>query len=132
MRGGVRKFGAAERGLLPEGRIAGPMPWVIAIMMFLTVLAAAAGLGLGGAAARLNDQIGGRITLQVVEADPVLRQRQAEAAAAAIRRLPGVVVFLEVPKGEAGHDGHGQPGDEQFLHTPAGLEQRPGIPRSRI
>ena len=47
VKGGVRKFGAAERGLLPEGRLAGPMPWVIAIMMFLTVLAAAAGLGLG-------------------------------------------------------------------------------------
>jgi cell division transport system permease protein len=45
MRGGVRKFGRAERGLLPEGRLAGPMPWVIAIMMFLTVLAAAAGMG---------------------------------------------------------------------------------------
>ena len=70
MKGGVRKFGAAERGLLPEGRIAGPMPWVIAIMMFLTVLAAAAGLGLAGAADRLDDQIGGRVTVQVVEANP--------------------------------------------------------------
>ena len=75
MRGGVRKFGAAERGLLPEGRIAGPMPWVIAIMMFLTVLAAAAGLGLAGAAARLDDQIGGRVTIQIVEANPDPRQR---------------------------------------------------------
>ena len=46
MKGGVRRFGAAARGLLPEGRVAGPMPWVIAIMMFLTLLAAAAGLGL--------------------------------------------------------------------------------------
>ncbi|MDQ4088424.1 MAG: cell division protein, partial [Pseudomonadota bacterium] len=54
----MRRFGKAERGLLPEGRIAGPMPWVIAIMMFLTVLAAAAGLGLAGAAARLDDQLG--------------------------------------------------------------------------
>ena len=51
MKGGARRFGKAERGLLPEGRMAGPMPWVIAIMMFLTVLAAAAGLGLAGAAA---------------------------------------------------------------------------------
>ena len=25
--------------LLPKGRLTGPMPWVIAIMMFLTVLA---------------------------------------------------------------------------------------------
>ena len=49
MKGGVRKFGAADRRLLPEGRLAGPMPWVIAIMMFLTVLAAAAGLRLASA-----------------------------------------------------------------------------------
>ena len=38
-----RSFGAADRRLLPEGRLAGPMPWVIAIMMFLTVLAATSG-----------------------------------------------------------------------------------------
>src|SRR6185503_10089672 len=69
-----RSFGAADRRLLPEGRLAGPMPWVIAIMMFLTVLAAAAGLGLGGAAARLDDQIGGRVTIQVVEANPARRE----------------------------------------------------------
>ena len=87
MKAGARRFGAAERGLLPEGRIAGPMPWVIAIMMFLTVLAAAAGLGLAGAASRLNEQIGGRITIQVVEASPRLRAAQAEAAVAALRLL---------------------------------------------
>jgi cell division transport system permease protein len=100
MRGGVRKFGAAERGLLPEGRLAGPMPWVIAIMMFLTVLAAAAGLGLAGAAARLDDQIGGRVTIQVVEADPAARAAQAEAAAAAIAGLPGVLSVRPVPDAE--------------------------------
>ena len=27
-----------EARLLPEGRMAGPMPWVIAIIMFLTIL----------------------------------------------------------------------------------------------
>lgn len=100
MRGGVRKFGAAERGLLPEGRIAGPMPWVIAIMMFLTVLAAAAGLGLAGAAARLDAQIGSRVTIQVVEANPTLRQAQAEAAAGALRELPGVTAVRIVPQEE--------------------------------
>ena len=90
MKAGARKFGAAERGLLPEGRIAGPMPWVIAIMMFLTVLAAAAGLGLAGAASRLDDQIGSRVTIQIVEANPQLRaQPRPQAAAAAIAALPG-------------------------------------------
>ena len=100
MRGGSRRFGAAERVLLPEGRMAGPMPWVIAIMMFLTVLAAAAGLGLGGAAARLDDQLGGRVTVQVVEADPAARAAQAAAAAAAARRLPGVGSVRIVPEEE--------------------------------
>jgi cell division transport system permease protein len=100
MRGGVRKFGRAERGLLPEGRLSGPMPWVIAIMMFLTVLAAAAGMGLAGAAARLDDQIGGRVTIQIVEANPAARAAQARAAAAAIANLPGVIAVRPVPESE--------------------------------
>ena len=91
MKGGARRFGAAERGLLPEGRLAGPMPWVIAIMMFLTVLAAAAGLGLAGAATRLDDQIGSRVTIQIVEANPAAARAQAQAAVAAVRPLPGVI-----------------------------------------
>jgi cell division transport system permease protein len=84
------KVGAAERQLLPEGRLTGPMPWVLAIMMFLTVLAAAAGLGLGNAARSLNANVGNRITVQVVEANPDLRDRQAQAAIAALGRLNGV------------------------------------------
>lgn len=100
MKGGVRKFGRAERGLLPEGRLAGPMPWVIAIMMFLTVLAAAAGLGLASAAARLDAQIGGRVTIQIVEANPARKAAQSAAAAAAIRNLPGVVAVRPVPEEE--------------------------------
>ena len=100
MKGGVRKFGRAERGLLPEGRLSGPMPWVIAIMMFLTVLAAAAGLGLASAATRLDDQIGGRVTIQIVEANPARKAAQSEAAAAALRDRPGVVAVRPVPEEE--------------------------------
>jgi cell division transport system permease protein len=100
MRGGVRKFGRAERGLLPEGRLSGPMPWVIAIMMFLTVLAAAAGLGLASAAARLDDQIGGRVTIQIVEANPARKAAQSAAAVAAIQNLPGVIAVRPVPEEE--------------------------------
>jgi len=66
----ARRFASADRRLLPEGRLAGPMPWVIAIMMFLTILAAAAGLGLGGAARSLGADIGNRATVQIVEANP--------------------------------------------------------------
>jgi cell division transport system permease protein len=90
-------FGAAGRRLLPEGRLSGPMPWVIAIMMFLTVLAAAFGLGLGSAAARLDADVGHRITVQVIEANPDARERQAQAAQSALRRFPGVVSVTRVP-----------------------------------
>ncbi|HEU4968650.1 MAG TPA: cell division protein, partial [Sphingomonas sp.] len=83
-------FTPAERRLLPEGRAAGPMPWVIAIMVFLTVLAAAAGLALAGSARALGEQIAGRVTIQVVEADRVVRDAQAEAAVKASRAFPGV------------------------------------------
>jgi cell division transport system permease protein len=100
MKGGVRRFGRAERGLLPEGRIAGPMPWVIAIMMFLTVLAAAAGLGLAGAAARLGDQVGQRVTVQIIEANPDARAAQAQAALRALERLPGIAAVRQVTEEE--------------------------------
>src|SRR5688500_14552491 len=100
MKAGRRRFGTAERGLLPEGRLAGPMPWVIAIMMFLTVLAAAAGLGLSDAAVRLDAPIGSRGTVQVIEANPQRRDEQARAAAAALEALPGVTAVRIVPQTE--------------------------------
>ncbi|TMJ15646.1 MAG: FtsX-like permease family protein [Alphaproteobacteria bacterium] len=93
MKAGNRRFGAADRRLLPEGRLAGPMPWVIAIMMFLTVLAAAAGLGLGTAASSLSANVGQRLTVQLVEANP--DRREAEAAAA-VRKLQGMSGVAEV------------------------------------
>ncbi|HST35222.1 MAG TPA: FtsX-like permease family protein [Allosphingosinicella sp.] len=76
------------------------MPWVIAIMMFLTVLAAAAGLGLGGAAARLDAQIGTRVTIQIVEANPDARRAQAQAAARALQGGAGVTDVRPVPDAE--------------------------------
>jgi cell division transport system permease protein len=84
------KFGAAGRELLPEGRFTGPMPWVLAIMMFLTVLAAAAGLGLGSAAEGLGSKLGNRVTIQIVEANPDLRENQARLALSELRRRPDV------------------------------------------
>lgn len=93
-------FTTAERRLLPEGRAAGPMPWVIAIMVFLTVLAAAAGLALAGSARALGEQIAGRLTIQVVEADRVARNAQADAAANAARVLSGVADVRRVSDDE--------------------------------
>jgi len=100
MKAGVRRFGAADRRLLPEGRFTGPMPWVLAIMMFLTVLAAAAGLGLRHAARDLGGQISNRITIQIVEANPDLRNAQAERAVAELRRLVGVETIRQLEPAE--------------------------------
>ncbi|HEX4736924.1 MAG TPA: cell division protein [Allosphingosinicella sp.] len=90
MKAGGRKLGAADRRLLPEGRLAGPMPWVIAIMMFLTVLAAAAGLGLGSAAANLNAAVGDRVTVQIMEPNPDVREADAGRAVDLLQHVPGV------------------------------------------
>lgn len=100
MKAGVRRFGAADRRLLPEGRFTGPMPWVLAIMMFLTVLAAGAGLGLRHAARDLGGQISNRITIQIVEANPDLRNAQAERAVAELRRLVGVETIRQLEPAE--------------------------------
>ena len=49
-----------HRRLLPDRRLSGPTPWVIAILMMLTLLAAAAGVGLARAANNIGDAIAGR------------------------------------------------------------------------
>jgi cell division transport system permease protein len=100
MSAGPHKFGAADRGLLPEGRLTGPMPWVLAIMMFLTVLAAAAGLGLGNAARGLDAEVGNRLVVQIVEANPDMRERQARRAVAELGRIAGAGKVRRVPPEE--------------------------------
>jgi cell division transport system permease protein len=82
---------AAARKLLPEGWLSGPMPWVIAIMMFLMVLSAAAGLALSFAARDLDRTLAGQITIQVVDADAVRRDHAATAIVAAVRPMPDVI-----------------------------------------
>lgn len=87
---------AAARKLLPEGRFTGPMPWVIAIMMFLMALSAAAGLALGFAARELDDALTGQITIQIVDANPAHRAAVAQFVAGRVRSMPGVVAVDRV------------------------------------
>lgn len=91
---------AHDRRLIPEGRLSGPMPWVIAIMIFLTVLAAAAGLAFAEAASDVSDELSSRATVQIVEADPVSRTRQTEDAAARLRGLELVEDVRVLPEKE--------------------------------
>ena len=91
---------AADRRLIPEGRLSGPMPWVIAIMIFLTVLAAAAGLALAQAAGDVSDELASRATVQIVEANPDFKQRQTEDVAARLRGLDLVEQVRILPQEE--------------------------------
>lgn len=91
---------SADRRLLPEGRFAGPMPWVIAIMMFLTVLAGAGGLGLRRGAQGLVSSIGERLTVQIVDANPDFREAQARIAIDVLQRQSGVQAVNRVSEAE--------------------------------
>jgi cell division transport system permease protein len=67
------------------------MPWVIAIMMFLTALAAAGGLAMGSAANRLGADLGRQVTVQVILANAAARDREAGAAQQLLAHEDGVV-----------------------------------------
>jgi cell division transport system permease protein len=83
--------------LLPKGRLTGPMPWVIAIMMFLTVLASAAGLSLDAAARSLSAQVSDRITVQVAEADAEIRDRAVRRIVSLLSAEEGITNVAVVP-----------------------------------
>lgn len=91
---------AHDRRLMPEGRLSGPMPWVIAIMIFLTVLAAAAGLAMTHAMSDVSDDLSSRATVQIIEANPEIRDQQAAAAAKQLRALPLVEEVRLLPPEE--------------------------------
>ena len=89
---------APDRRLLDEGRRTRAMTWIMAIMLFLTVLSGALGLGMLGATAQLDRQLAGRLTVQIVEPNAELRDQQARAMVAALRKVPGVVKAEEADR----------------------------------
>jgi cell division transport system permease protein len=94
------RFGSERSGLLQQARLAGPMPWVIAFMVALTVMAAAAGLALSNIAGSASAAISGGLTVQIVEAAPAERDRQAEVAVALLRNRDDVAEVRRVPDAE--------------------------------
>ncbi|HEX7655436.1 MAG TPA: permease, partial [Sphingomonas sp.] len=79
-----------DRRMLDQRRQTRTMRWIMAIMLFLTVLAAALGLGTLGAARSLDRQLAGRLTVQVVDADPARRDRDAARILGVLRADPRV------------------------------------------
>jgi cell division transport system permease protein len=94
------RFGGERTGLLQQARFGGPMPWVIAIMIALTVMAAAAGLALSNLARNASAEIAGGVTVQIVEAAPAERDRQAEVALALLSNRDDVAEVRRVPDAE--------------------------------
>lgn len=101
LRRSTSSFGTAGTAqMLPAMRMGGPMPWVIAIMVALTVLAAGGALALANFAAQTRAGLEGGLTVQIVEADPAVRAMQVDAAAAVLGRTPGVAEVRVVPEAE--------------------------------
>ena len=86
--------------LLPRARLGGPMPWVIAIMVAITVLATAGGLALSNLVARASGDLAGSATVQIVDPDPRTRSTQAEAARDILASDPAVVSVVVLPEDE--------------------------------
>ena len=92
---------AHDRKLIPDGRFSGTMSWVMAIMLFLTLLAAAAAISLGNAASQGSDTLASEATVQLLDPDPAARAAQQKSVADTLRQTPGVAAVTVVPEAES-------------------------------
>ncbi len=99
-RGGKRKGGGAEARALDDVGGAHVMSWVIAIMLFLTLLTAAAGLATAQAAGALDRQMAGRLTVQIVEGEAQRRDAAAARVLAVLRGQSDVARATPVPQAD--------------------------------
>jgi cell division transport system permease protein len=76
------------------------MPWIIGIMMFLTVLSAACALGLGHALTRLRGDLAGGYTIQIVEANAAKRMQAVRGISAYLDSARGVRTYKVVPEAQ--------------------------------
>ena len=97
----MRAFsGRGERDLVPQTRLSGPMPWVIAIMVALTVIALGAGLALRNTVVSAEAELEGGVTVQIVEPRGDARDAQVQDALARMRTMPGILTLRPVPEEE--------------------------------
>ena len=105
--------------LLPATRFGGPIPWVIAILISLVVIAAAGGLSLRNLASNAQADLSQAVTVQVIEANPQTRAERAQAVAAALSSQSLVTSVRIVPEEEL------QALLEPWLGTSAGSQDLP-------
>ncbi|KPF62065.1 cell division protein [Porphyrobacter sp. AAP60] len=92
--------GKSTARLLPATRFSGPIPWVIAILMALVVIAAAGGLALRNLATSAGSQLSSAVTVQVIEPNPDLRLARGEQAVRVLTGLDSVQAVRLVPEAE--------------------------------
>ena len=92
---------AHDRKLIPDGRFSGTMSWVMAIMLFLTLLSAAAAISLGNAATQGSATLASEATVQILDPDPTARTAQQRSVAALLRNRPGVTEVTAVSEAES-------------------------------
>ena len=98
---GLRPFkGERAAQLVPQARLSGPMPWVIAIMVALTAIAAAAGLALDNLADSARAELAGGATVQVLEANPAEREARVAEVVAVLDSSPLATSHRQVPQAE--------------------------------
>lgn len=115
----------ADRRLLDAGRQTRAMVWIMAIMLFLTVLTGAFGLGALAASQTLARQLAGRLTVQIVEANGPAREAAAAAALAQLRAMPQVARAVPVDRDALAamlRPWLGEQGDDPDLPIPAMID----------
>lgn len=95
-----RPRGRAAARLLPPARLTGPIPWVIAILIALVVLAAAGGLALRNLATTAAGDLSSAVSVQVIEPNPDLRAARTDAAVKVLTAIGGVTAVRVVPEAE--------------------------------
>lgn len=93
---------AARRAarLLPQPRMGGLIPWVIAILIALVVIAAAGGLTLRNLAENARADLASAVTVQVIEPNPDLRAARGAAVVEALQDMELVRAVRLVPHDE--------------------------------
>jgi len=79
---------ARRANLLPQPRLAGPMPWVIAILIALVLIAAAGGLALRNLASAARADLAAAVSVQIIEPDAEVRAARARDVAARLADAP--------------------------------------------
>ena len=89
--------GKRAAGLLPQARLGGAMPWVLAIMVLLTLVASAGALALGNVVAQVQCDLVDVATVQIVEPDAARRAAKIDAAVTLLRGDPAIDTVTVVP-----------------------------------